>query len=368
MSTKTILVVEDNPTMAEGICDVLEMEDYNVAYTRNGVEGLARLKQGGIDLILADIMMPVMDGYEFYRQVRENLEWTAIPFIFLTAKGQKEEVRMGKRLGADDYLTKPFDPADLIVAVESKLHRAKEMEQATEQELGTLKQNILSALSHEFRTPLTYIRGYTDLLMEEDPVSQPEIFKDFLARIQLGSQRIHKLVEDFIMLVSLETGEVAYSISEGGMVMDILPTIRAEVHSFQEKAANKKVTWHTDWPTKLPQVFVNARMISNALNRLLDNAVKFLPPEGGEIWVSTATVNRQVQISIRDTGIGIPAQEHERIFERFYQVNRELYEQQGVGLGLAIAQDIVELHGGSLKVESEPDQGSTFSIFLPIAK
>ena len=225
MVQKTVLVVEDNPTMSEGICDVLEMEGYLVLRAGNGVEGLSFLKEGGVDLILADIMMPLMDGYDFYQKVREHPEWTAIPFIFLTARGQKEDIRFGKRLGADDYLVKPFDPADLVVVVEAKLRRAKEVRQAAEHGLDALKQNILNALSHEFRTPLTYIQGYTDLLLDGDMADEPELFKDFLERIQTGSQRIHKLVEEFIFLVSVESGEAAHAISEGGSVIDLSPIL-----------------------------------------------------------------------------------------------------------------------------------------------
>lgn len=368
MAKKTILVVEDHPTMAEGICDVLEVEGYEVIVASNGVEGLSRLEEGGVDLILADIMMPLMDGYDFYEKVRERPKWTTIPFVFLTAKGQKEDVRAGKRLGADDYLKKPFDPADLLVVVEAKLRRAEEVKQVVEQDLDVLKKNILNSLSHEFRTPLTYIQGYTDLLLDSDMSSEPEIFKDFLERIRLGSQRIHSLVDDFILLVSLESGEVAQTISEGSAVTDLMPTLRATTSTFQKKMDEKGITLHTDWSAKLPPVFAAPSFIDNALGRLLDNAIKFSPLEGGEVWVSARAANNQVRIAVRDNGVGIPAEEQSRVFDRFYQVNRDYYEQQGVGLGLSIAQIIIELHHGTIEVESTSGQGSTFTIVLPAAE
>jgi len=368
MVQKTVLVVEDNLTMAEGIFDVLEMEGYQVIEARNGIEGLECLQKGGIDIILADIMMPLMDGYDFHSEIRKNSEWKTIPFIFLTAKGQKEDVRAGKKLGADDYLVKPFDPTDLIIAVETKLRRAEEMKQAAEDGLTSLKQNILNALSHEFRTPLTYIQGYADLLLDGDPASEPQIFSDFLERIRAGSRRIHVLVEDFIFLVTLESGEIAREITEGGMITDIMPALRAEVSAFQEQAASKGITLHTEWPpTGLAPVFAYAPRISDVLGRLIDNAIKFCPEERGEIWVSAAAVEGEIRIAVRDNGRGIPQEEHARIFERFYQVNRDLYEQQGVGLGLPIAQSIIDLHKGKIEVQSSPGKGSTFTIILPIA-
>ncbi len=366
MEQKMILVVEDNPAMAEGICDVLEMEGYAVATAGDGVEALARLEESSIDLILADIMMPLMDGHEFYEKVRQRSEWTTIPFVFLTAKGQKEDIRIGKQLGADDYLVKPFDPEDLAVVVKSRLRRAKEVQQASEEQFDTLKKSILNALSHEFRTPLTYIQGYTELLLEGDPATESEVFKDFLERIQAGSDRIHALVEDFILLVSLESGESAQAISQGGLATDLMPIIRAVTSASKAKMDQKGITLHTDWSPALPPVFAYAPMIDNALGRLLDNAIKFCFKEDGHIWVSTKAEKRQVRIVVRDNGCGIPPEEQIRIFERFYQVDRDLYEQQGVGLGLSIAQGIIALHNGTIKVESTPGEGSTFTIVLPM--
>jgi len=246
MTQKTILIVEDNPAMAESICDALEMEGYAVISALNGLEALARLEESQVDLILADIMMPLMDGYEFYDKVRQRSEWTTITFVFLTAKAQKEDVRLGKRLGADDYLPKPFEAEDLVVVVKAKLRRAEEVQQAGDRRLDTLKRNILNALSHEFRTPLTYIQGYTELLLEGDPASEPEIFKDFLERIQDGSDRIRAPVKDFIFLVSLASGEVAQTIPQEGLVTELMPTLRATISMFQSQIAEKGMALHTE--------------------------------------------------------------------------------------------------------------------------
>ncbi len=368
MSGKTILVVEDDRAMIEGICDVLEMEGYAVLSAPNGVEALARLEERRVDLILADIAMPLMDGYDLYRRVRQRPEWVAIPFVFITAKGQKEDVRLGKQMGADDYLVKPFDPDDLIVVVAAKLRRAQEMQWADNQRLDTLKQNILNALSHEFRTPLTYIQGYTDLLLGSDPASEPEIFMKFLERILVGSERIRNLVDDFIFLVSLEAGQVAQIISDQGRVTNLRPTLSAIAVACEEQVAEKGLTLHIEWPAELPDVFAHMPSIGNALRRLLDNAIKFTPAGSGEIWLSAREASGELRIAVRDNGVGIPPEEQGHIFDRFYQVDRGHHEQQGVGLGLPIAKSLVELHGGRIEVQSAPGRGSTFTIVLPIAE
>src|SRR5438067_991075 len=119
----TLLVVEDDSALLEGLRDILELSGYTVLTARNGLEGLAVLQAQVPDLIVSDINMPRMDGYQFYGRVRAQSEWVSVPFIFLTAKGEKTDVRQGKLLGADDYITKPFEEVDLLVAVQSKLNR-----------------------------------------------------------------------------------------------------------------------------------------------------------------------------------------------------------------------------------------------------
>jgi len=131
---ETILVLDDNYDFLTNIELILEMEGYRVLAARSSAEALALLKQTTPDLIISDIMMPEMDGYEFYQHVRQSPELLSIPFIFLTAKGDREDIRFGKRLGVDDYLTKPLEPNDLLIAVESKLRRLREIKASSRQE------------------------------------------------------------------------------------------------------------------------------------------------------------------------------------------------------------------------------------------
>src|SRR5689334_521023 len=128
MAAEKILVVEDDIALLEGLRDILVLAGYEVTTAANGLEGLAALERGLPDLILSDIMMPKLDGYQFYAQVRARPEWIGLPFIFLTAKGEKADIRRGKQLGADDYLTKPFEEADLLIAIRSKLDRRAQLD------------------------------------------------------------------------------------------------------------------------------------------------------------------------------------------------------------------------------------------------
>ncbi|MER3515435.1 MAG: hypothetical protein C4310_14425 [Chloroflexota bacterium] len=377
---QTILVVEDDVALLEGVRDMLELAGYRVLTACHGREALQVLEtHPQPDLIISDVMMPRMNGYEFYEAVRARPEWVAIPFIFLTALGEKSDVRLGKQLGADDYIVKPFDEEDLLVAVTAKLRRSAQLQAAQDQQVSSLKHSILTMLNHEFRTPLTLVTSYTEMISESGGKTDTAEFEEFLRGIRKGSDRLRRLVEDFIFLVELESGE-ARKVYEWRrtLVTDLRALIEAAVAPYRSIAASRGLGLVVDVPQGLPPLLADVEYLEDAVRRLLDNACKFsqqgvirvtaglrqaVPTGAGEAegqrdWVS---------IAVSDQGIGIAAEELPRIFEAFYQSNREKLEQQGSGSGLAIVKGIVEMHGGQVEVESQPGVGSTFTIVLPVA-
>ncbi len=369
---QTILVIEDDPILLEGVHDILDLAGYHVLAANNGLEALQVLEgQERPDLILSDIMMPRMNGYSFYEAVRAHPEWVAIPFIFLTARGEKADVRLGKQLGVDDYIVKPFEAEDLLVAIAAKLRRTAELRAVQEQEIVSLKRSILTMLNHEFRTPLTYIMAYAEMLSEDSvnaDYSEASQFREFLQGIRKGSDRLQRLVEDFIFLVELETGEARKTYeARRRIVADLRKLIAGVVADYAEAAAARNLNLVTDIPEHLPPILADTEYLRNALGRLLDNACKFS-------WRGTIEVRardheepgrRTVCIAVSDQGIGITAGDLPHIFSPFYQGDRAKTEQQGSGSGLAITKGIVELHGGHIEVESQPGVGSTFTIVLP---
>jgi len=361
-----ILVVEDDTHMREGIQDTLETHGYEVWTAKDGAEGLQVLETLVPDLILSDIAMPAMDGYEFYEAVRRNPHWTLIPFIFLTARGERSDILQGKRLGVDDYLTKPFETEDLLTAVEARLKRMAEVRAATEAEKDELRKAILDALPHELRTPLTYIKGYTSLLLQDTALMKPEIVHEALEAIRSGGDRIGSLVEDFVFLVTLDTGEVPATLKVASEPVDLRIILRTLVSDYQQMARDRQVALELDIDSSLPSVEGYPPYIANALGRLVGNAIKFSKREGGRVIIRAWAERDEVYVAVEDAGIGLPAVEIPRIFERFYQVNRERMEQQGVGLGLPIARGIIEAHGGRIVVKSEVGVGSTFTVILPV--
>ncbi|NJL95609.1 MAG: hybrid sensor histidine kinase/response regulator [Anaerolineae bacterium] len=205
-----ILVVEDDMHLMEGIREILELDDYEVMTAPSGVEGLALLRSGKTlpDLIVSDIMMPRMDGYEFFEVVRSETAWLTIPFIFLTAKGEKQDIRLGKAMGADDYVTKPFGAEDLLIAVRAKLERNVQIQSVLSSQVSDIKRRILTILNHEFRTPLTYVVAYADMLHRDAQSMDLGELGAFLQGVTSGADRLRRLVENFIYLVEMETGEI----------------------------------------------------------------------------------------------------------------------------------------------------------------
>jgi two-component system sensor histidine kinase/response regulator len=364
MTEQLVLVVEDNRVMLEGIRDVLEMDGYRVLTALDGQEALELLEQHHPDLIISDIMMPRLDGYHLFSAVRANSQWLKIPFIFLTAKNQRIDVRLGKQLGADDYLTKPFEAEDLLIVVKAKLARASALHSSAELEMSKLKQNVLNTLSHEFRTPLTYIRGYLDLILDEGPehLSMDDL-GSFLQRVKRGSDRLTNLVNDFIFMVMLETGEAAAAYRLAQTFADICTLVDAVIAENTPWASERDVQLEKD-VVQSPGTVLHVGYIHDALGRLVDNAIKF-SRQGERVVVQVRADEEWIYIAVQDQGLGIAPKEIPYLFKRLHQVDRERHEQQGIGAGLAIVKGIVDIHGGRVEVQSRVGQGSTFTLILP---
>jgi len=367
MEGKRILVVEDHESLLSAIRDILEAEGCTVFTATDGIQALERMEESCPDLILADIMMPRMDGHELYAEIRARPQWVQIPFIFLTAKAERADILKGKELGAEDYLTKPFDPQELVVAVRARLARASDIRMAAEAEFDQLKHQIITVLGHELRTPLTYVMGYTDLALEDPTSLSSADLQNLLCGVKQGADRLARLVEDFLLLIQLDSGQaeeefraLVHVRGDWGMLVE------GTVHEFDGQAAGNGVTLEVRLPPDLPPMRICEPFFTDALGRLVDNGIKFSRGGGKTVTVSVQTMDERVEIAVQDEGVGIPAEEMPHLFERFRQIGREEMEQQGRGLGLTIAQELIHLHEGEVVAESEFGKGSTFTIRLPI--
>jgi two-component system sensor histidine kinase/response regulator len=364
-----VLVVEDQPSLRLAIQRFLEADGYAVSIADDGVQALHVMEEVTPDIIVADIMMPTMDGYEFYQAVRARSEWTSIPFIFLTARAQRADVIKGKALGVEDYLTKPIDPEELLVTVRARLARAQAVQESAEVHLDEIKRQIITVLGHEMRTPLTHIRGYTELALEDVPSLPPELLEEFLQGISQGADRLTKLANDFLMVIRLDTSQAEKYFEQLAELHQALDaTVEHTLDQYEPQAVAAGLRLESLVESSLPPVRECEPLFCDALGRLVDNAIKFTSGEGKHITVSAQEVQGWIEIAVADQGLGIPPGEISHLFERFRQVDREKVEQQGVGLGLSIAQGLIHLHGGEIVVRSTVGKGSTFTIRLPLAE
>ncbi len=368
MSRATILVVEDDPGLLEGIRTILELDGYAVTTAENGVQALDVLQSTPVlpELIVSDIMMPRMDGIQLLQEVRKQPAWVTVPFIFLTARSSKADIQRGKKLGVDDYLIKPFDAEDLLVAVEARLDRQRALNDAQSGTVANVKRNILTILNHEFRTPLTFVVAYADMLNSHntDNLTDTEMLA-FLKGVGSGATRLRRLIENFILLVELETGDAARTYEWRRSMITDVPELFESVFERVAQIGSAPQIHNVDILAPIPPFVGDREYLSVALCQLISNAVKFSPPEK-PVTLGAAVVGSDVHIWVEDQGRGIPQPELDQIWETFYQIDRAYHEDQGTGSGLAIVRGIAQMHGGSVQVESQQGVGSKFTIVLPL--
>jgi two-component system sensor histidine kinase/response regulator len=369
MTKGKLLVVEDEPNLLLGIRDILILEQYDVVTASNGKKALEVLQEFSDDelpdLILSDIMMPFMNGIELLQEVRKRVEWVTIPFIFLTAKGEKADVKMGKMVGVDDYLIKPFDADELLVAVDAKLRRIRAINDVHKGAISAVKRQIMTILNHEFRTPLTLVVAYSEMLKDYDinSMGEDELLL-FLREVNNGAERLRRLVENFILLVELQSGETQNTYEwrkdEITDIADIVQTAFTQV--LPPAKGEHRCTLSV--PPDLPAIIGDREFLVVILRELLLNAVKFSKPDA-PIAIEAETVDDQLHIRVIDNGRGIAPSELDLIWNSFYQIDREQFEDQGAGSGLVIAQGLARLHNGTIDVQSEVGKGSCFTLKLP---
>jgi signal transduction histidine kinase len=332
----------------------------------DGEAAIELLAQVQPALIVSDVRMPGMDGFTLCERVRADPGFAQVPFIFLTARGERADIRRGMGLGADDYLVKPFEPEELLSAVRARLTRVADAQAALAKASTNLQDQIIRSLTHEFRTPLSLVVGYTDLLESTGRGMNEQEFQATLQGLHSGSSRLMGLIEDFLLLSRLRTGATANEIAQ----VPPLPlppdaVVRKIVSECHDQAANRSVSLIINCTAPQLTIAISEEHMAEIVRRLMDNAIKFSKSDGGKVLISTRRERNHWVLRITDDGIGIPQEALLWIFEAFQQVDRARMEQQGIGVGLAIVRGLVETHGGYLEVESTLGKGSTFSVRLP---
>jgi two-component system, sensor histidine kinase and response regulator len=364
--TKKILLIEDDPMILEQTVSILQIEGFEATGVDNGVSGLQVAQEYLPDLIISDISMPGMDGRQVLLEIRSNPRTAAIPFIFLTAQSEMTNLRRGMELGADDYVTKPFAVPDLIAAVNTRLERRSEMIHEQEKRMEELRSNLIYMLPHELRTPLASILGYADFLLENIDDIETQKVKEMLKSLRRGGERLHQLVENYLLYAQIEILRADPTELERLREKSIqnpryLIQERAQYLASRAKRPADLVLEMKD----ADAVHILEDSLIKIVNELVDNAFKFSKP-GSKVVISSAVEDDSFVFEVKDQGCGMSTLQLQNI-GAYMQFQRKLYEQQGLGLGLSIANGLVTLFNGALDIQSDIDQGTIVKVYLPLA-
>lgn len=356
-----ILIIEDHADLRDDVIETLKLEGYETFGADNGTEGIEIAEREIPDLIVCDIMMPEMDGYEVLEHLRKQPKTAMIPFIFITARVERVSRRQGMVMGADDYLTKPFQVSDLLASIETQLRRRVEFEEIVNKDVDGLIENMMTALPHEFRTPLNTLLGFSDMLISEADYVSPEQVKLWGGHINDAAKRLHRLVENYLYYIRLQvmarTAEPA-PVDDLETVFDLGGIAHEEawrIAQEQNRVEDLDLALDPSAPFSLPQ-----QDASKIIAEVVDNAFKF-SKSGQVVSVKGTASGDEYQLVIKDEGVGLPTEMVKKI-GAYRQFERWILEQQGMGLGLSIVKLLAELYNFDCKIQGEKGVGTTVTL------
>jgi signal transduction histidine kinase len=359
----SILVVDDTPANLQMLADMLKRRGYRARPVPSGRLALQAAKADPPDLILLDVNMPEMDGYEVCAELKKDQTLAAVPVIFISAYGETADKMRAFSAGGLDYITKPFhvEEVEARVAIHLQLRRQqRELESllAKQRELEDMRDSMVHMIVHDLRAPLTAVFNYLDLVREQEagfiaPESMQNL--DFAMK---ASRWMVQMVNVLLDASKIESGQMSLRRVEcdvGDVVSDALDAIRS--------LADEKNVLYQSAPVRAA---VDRDAIARVVQNLVTNAVKLTPP-GGDVHVSLQSKDNGLRVEVSDHGPGIAAEHHPKIFEKFGQLDTNVRQSiPSSGLGLYFCKLAVEAHGGRIGVDSEVGQGSTFWFELPL--
>ncbi|HJU05022.1 MAG TPA: ATP-binding protein [Nitrospiraceae bacterium] len=375
----TVVVADDNPDMRAYLHRLLN-GPYHVVLARDGIEALEHARCVRPEVILTDVMMPAMSGYDLLKAVRLDQALHAVPVIFLTAKAGADARVESFAAGADDYLSKPFHEDELLARVNNqvRIHRQEQQLETRTAELEHLNQELaglndklkeanerksefVSIVSHDLRSPMTAIQGYVDNMLDGLAGELTEKQNYYLTRIKANVERITRMVTELLDLARIEAGQITLRLQP----VSLAELVSGLLEGLEPIAREKQLRIISSGEASVPPARCDPDKTVQIYTNLLQNAVKFTP-RGGEVRVELECRDGVIRSCVADTGSGIPPSDIPKIFEKFYRGSSDRSETRGIGLGLAIVKHLVELQQGAIWVESVPGQGSRFFFTLPL--
>lgn len=360
-----VLVIDDEAAIRETILIHLRRNGFDTLSAVNGAEGIKIARTQLPDVIICDVKMELVSGYELLSVIRNDTMTAGTPFILITAESSRSAMRQGMELGADDYLIKPFTGPEIIAAVNSQIQKRQALQQQAEQKLNELRAQLSTSIPHELRTPLNGIMGYADILRKQSHELDAAEVAQMSERIFKNAKRLHRLVENFLIyaqLQILETDDTKLAILKKNRADDVALLIDSiATQKTYESARSFDLELHLE----TANLAISPDYFSKIFEEVLDNALRY-SKRGSAVHVHAVSSGGKYMLTVADLGRGMtPHQIHE--IGAYKQFERKIYEQQGTGLGLSVAKKLAEVHGGTLAVESEAGKRTTVVITLPVA-
>jgi signal transduction histidine kinase len=353
-----ILIVDDISANLKLLGDILKDEAYKIRQVNNGELALQVAEQQKPDLILLDIMMPGMDGYEVCGKLKKNPELKDIPVIFISALDGTNDIVSALALGGADYISKPFQGEEVKARI--RTHLQIHLQSRELQRLNATKDKFFSIIAHDLRGPFSGFLGLTQLLAEESPNYSPDHIQKIGILMNSSATNLFRLLENLLEWSSMQRGLIAIIRVDS----DLLTIVRECCSILVESFKSKEVELIYDIPTGLI-ISADLNMLMTIIRNLTTNALKF-SNRGGTITISATSNVDNIEISVKDTGIGMDPELVSQLFGIDTKTARRGTEgEPSCGLGLLLVKDFIGKHGGEIWVESEVGQGSVFTFAIP---
>ncbi len=344
-----ILVVDDEALIVMLIEKTLESSGYNIVTAGDGIEALEKVEDEGPDLIILDVMMPKMNGLEVCRRLKNNDKTRPIPVVMLTSKDYIEDKITGFETGADDYITKPFNPKEFQARIKSLMERNLYQHKRAENEKQQALEKMVEGIAHEVRNPIVSIGGFARRIRNKlSPNDRLHTYADHII------QEVERLETMVNQIVNLKT--VIVNLEESVIITDILI---AALAVFKNEISAKAIRVTKELPCGLPAIQGDRYHLHDAFCSIIQNAIEALDMHG-DLHLAVRAENQTLIIEIKDTGCGISRAELGQITRPFYTS-----KMSGAGMGLTLVKHILLLHGGELSINSNPGQGTMVAITLP---
>lgn len=352
-----VLIVDDNSANLGILYNYLDRAGFEAFVAQTGEKAVDLAKSQLPDIILLDVMLPGIDGFEACRRIKQDPDTRDIPVIFISALSEVEDKVEGFEVGGVDYIPKPFQQEEVLARTRAHLTIKRQREELNE--LNAMKDRFISIIAHDLKGPFSGFLGVADLIIEAGESGDMDTLREIADSLRDSAEKTYNLLESLLQWARQNKTQC------NPQVLDAYPQVYETVQLFIQGARQKGVTLDMRVPQDL-RILADRGMFDTILRNLINNAVKFTD-EGGTVTISAEAGDGMAEFSVSDTGIGMPEDQKSELFRIDSKVqHRGTRGETGTGLGLLLVRDYVERHGGSIDVESAPDEGSTFHFTIPL--